>query len=174
MIYIRKHPKGFKICSKCKICKPRSEFHFSQKKKGWLKADCKVCRSEENYNPLSNRHTPPEVRRQHGLERRRKWYRLNFSKKPEKYRKYVIDRRARLKNAEGFYTETQWLDKLKYYGFKCIYCLRPITIDSATKDHKIPLIKGGANWIANIAPACQRCNSGKRDNYSFEYKPKYL
>lgn len=41
----------------------------------------------------------------------------------------------------------------------CFYCGQEAT----TIDHVIPISKGGISSIDNCVPACNRCNSGKRD-----------
>lgn len=159
-----------KWCPSCSLYKLRTDFHKGGR---WLKSKCKNCRAKENYNPSSNRHTPPQIRYENHLAYRKKWYKSKFEENPETFRTYGINRRARLRSAEGTFTHTQWLNKLELYGYKCAYCYKDLTLDEATKDHKIPLAKGGTNWIANIVPACFRCNSGKCDTLYSEYRPKY-
>lgn len=165
----RKHQDDkTKQCTKCLKVKLRSEFHYSKKDRGWLKPECKECRSQENFNPLSNRHTSPEKRRENSLKRKRSWYKKWMSIDPDKFRIYGEKRRSLKIGAKGSFTKTQWLDKFKYYGYRCVYCLRELDIKNVTKDHRIPLSKGGTNWIANIAPACHYCNSGKCDSLHYE------
>lgn len=60
----------------------------------------------------------------------------------------------------GNHTRAQWLQLLAEHGFMCVYC----GVQRATsKDHIIPISKGGSNAIENIAPACLACNSSKGD-----------
>lgn len=168
----RKHRvAGYKQCTDCGILKLRSEFHFSKKINNWLKPKCKKCRAKENYNPLSNRNTPIEIRKQKEKDRRRKFYQMDFKRNKEKYRLYTLNRRALLEKAEGSFSKEEWLKKLEELNYLCCYCKRKLTIKTATKDHEKPLSKGGSNWIINIVPACHQCNSGKRD--SLFYFPKY-
>lgn len=42
----------------------------------------------------------------------------------------------------------------------CFYCKKSLK-RSCTKDHYIPLAKGGENKIENIVLACQKCNVAK-------------
>ena len=58
-------------------------------------------------------------------------------------------------------TEKQWIFSLKYFNYKCCYCLD--SKDSLTKDHLVPLAKGGQFVAENIVPCCQSCNSSKKD-----------
>lgn len=61
-------------------------------------------------------------------------------------------------------TAREWIDILKQYKFKCAYCGKEFTLfDKATKDHVIPISKGGDNIKENIVPACKSCNSKKHD-----------
>lgn len=155
--------KDKKKCTRCDKIKPRKEFHWSNKKANIRKAKCKQCRSELNYNPLSNRNVPLEIRKLRRLKKKREWYKEAFLKNPYKFRKYTIQRRVRIKKANGFYTNDDWQEKIKYYGSRCVYCGIALSLKEITTDHKIPLSKGGSNWLSNLAPACHQCNSGKRD-----------
>lgn len=77
----------------------------------------------------------------------------------------------RKSSAEGKHTRKQWLDKLSNHD-KCPKCLRawhsiPPRPNKRykfvwTKDHIIPLIRGGKDEIGNIQPLCYQCNFGKR------------
>lgn len=65
-------------------------------------------------------------------------------------------------------TQKEWEFALKYFDFRCAYCDCDISgVDpksrkaKATKDHIVPLEKGGKMDRFNIIPACQKCNSAK-------------
>jgi hypothetical protein len=45
----------------------------------------------------------------------------------------------------------------------CRWCLCPLTQDSATTDHLVPLSRGGSNDWDNLCLACAKCNQ-QRDN----------
>lgn len=68
-------------------------------------------------------------------------------------------RHARKLNALGTFTIREWEEKKKEFDYCCAIC----GTDEAklTKDHIIPLTKGGSNFISNIQPLCQSCNSRK-------------
>jgi 5-methylcytosine-specific restriction endonuclease McrA len=50
-------------------------------------------------------------------------------------------------------------------GFKCAYCGKRLTLNTATKDHVIPESKGGKTNMLNLVAACKPCNS-RKDNFS--------
>lgn len=61
-------------------------------------------------------------------------------------------------------TAGEWIDILMEYKFKCAYCGKEFTLfNRETKDHVIPISKGGNNTKENIVPACRSCNSRKHD-----------
>ncbi len=71
-------------------------------------------------------------------------------------------RRAILKNIINTLTAQEWLDILEAYNYRCAYCDVEFEIENMpTKDHVIPLTKGGHNTKENIIPACHSCNSKK-------------
>ena len=65
------------------------------------------------------------------------------------------------------HTELEWKIKLMEFNQRCAYCG---TTGKMTKDHITPVSRGGSDKIFNIVPACQKCNSSKRDGDT----PKWL
>lgn len=64
------------------------------------------------------------------------------------------------------FTHAQWEAKQAAYDYRCAYC--PPTcwectreLHKLTKDHVIPVTKGGAHTDLNIVPACSSCNARK-------------
>ena len=47
------------------------------------------------------------------------------------------------------------------WGWKCAYCDRELTEDTATIDHVLPKHKGGQNVKHNMVCCCGRCNKNK-------------
>ena len=68
-------------------------------------------------------------------------------------------RRSRELSAEGNHTTEEWIALLQRYEYRCAYCGADGPLEP---DHRIPLARGGTNFIENILPACRRCNSRKR------------
>lgn len=52
-------------------------------------------------------------------------------------------------------------EALKSQGGKCHYCKCPITLETATADHKWPRARDGWTTQENIAAACADCNFAK-------------
>lgn len=68
-------------------------------------------------------------------------------------------RKERMFVAGGYHREWEWLLLKEQYNNTCPACgdnEKPLT-----KDHIIPISKGGSNNIENIQPLCKRCNSKK-------------
>jgi 5-methylcytosine-specific restriction endonuclease McrA len=64
----------------------------------------------------------------------------------------------------GTHTLEEWLSRLAEYKNRCAYCQRRGTkAEPLTRDHKIPITKGGTDFIDNVVPACRSCNSAKKD-----------
>ena len=56
-------------------------------------------------------------------------------------------------------TKEQWEFIKEIFRNRCAYCGK--RQKRLTKDHIIPVSKGGAHTIENIVPACKSCNSKK-------------
>ena len=95
----------------------------------------------------------------------KRWQKSN----PDKV-KIIHKRKAfRKRNAEGNFTLKEWNAKLEEYNYKCAYCGCELSSDTITVDHRIPLSRGGTNYIGNLVPACKSCNSKKHTKTSEEY-----
>lgn len=80
-------------------------------------------------------------------------------------------RRARKMGNGGNHTYAEWEMLKASCGWCCAYCgCRP---NRLSKDHKIPLARGGSDDIANIAPACLPCNRRKHAKTADEFKQEF-
>lgn len=74
-------------------------------------------------------------------------------------------RLARMIQTEDLYglqpqSKKRWRQLLKLLGSVCLKCgAEPIT-----RDHIVPIARGGLNHPANLQPLCRRCNGRKGDN----------
>ena len=70
-------------------------------------------------------------------------------------------RRARKHGADATLTATEWTEIRATAKGRCYYCRKKVA--KLTRDHVIPLSKGGQHTRLNIVAACQSCNSKKHD-----------
>ena len=56
------------------------------------------------------------------------------------------------------------------YNFCCVICGAEFCFSELTRDHILPTSKGGCDYIWNIQPACESCNSEKGRLYR-DYRP---
>lgn len=152
-----------KVCRKCGVLKPRTEYYRAPRMGDGLNAQCKMCiiRTVKTYQ--STRKRVPNSSRQ--------WHR----KHPEIARARKIAGRARAVGAVGRFTGKELLAKFEFHGWRCYLCKAVLpTFASAHAEHRKPLEKGGSNWIANIAPSCFRCNSRKHTYSESQYRYRAL
>ena len=102
-------------------------------------------------------------------EQQRLWY-LSHRSKPgnvEKWNERVRRRKLKEKGIEPAHTTKEWKALLAKYEYRCYYCGVKITKEEGqnrlTRDHYIPISKGGSDKIENIVPSCKSCNGRKAD-----------
>ena len=97
-----------------------------------------------------------------GIEKRRQYtHKKRVNKHYKQIRSDATKRRTVRKNAVvSDLTEKEWGRTLALFGGRCAYCGADGKI---TRDHIIPLIKGGGYTATNIIPCCTSCNSRKHD-----------
>ena len=89
---------------------------------------------------------------------------------PASHAHVAAARRAREFAAPGKHTLSEWLALLERCNFRCAYCGEQS--GRLTRDHDVPLIRGGSHAIANIRPACARCNSKKGRRTGDEFRAR--
>lgn len=157
--------RRFREENKQKIQTSKRRYRNENKETTRARARARWARFANELNSKRNRSrwaNPEKIR-----ERNRRYYERNKEtcKLNSKYQ--GIKRRARKHGAQGCFSVNDWNSKLKYHGYRCYIC----GIDGVmlTQDHKIPLARGGSNWIANIGPACDSCNKKKHQRTIKEY-----
>jgi 5-methylcytosine-specific restriction endonuclease McrA len=76
--------------------------------------------------------------------------------------KYLKRFRKLIENG-GSHTTSQWKELCVRHNHTCLGCGRKEPEIKLTRDHIIPLSKGGNDTIENIQPLCVSCNSSKKD-----------
>lgn len=167
-----------KRCPKCKTEKMASQFSKSSGRYDGLQEICKECHSEyrrqyyqrnkEKERELSNKWRSDNIDRSREITRRAAERRrrerpeavaTNRRRYYEKHASEIIGRvRERRLGVERIHTEGEWEDLCLKCGNKCLRCGREGPL---TRDHVIPISRGGSDHISNIQPLCQRCNDSK-------------
>ena len=93
----------------------------------------------------------------------------------KQYIRYHHQRRKALVRSGGELTINTILKvhkkNIKKYGIlTCIYCMKKLTNEKATLEHKLPLARGGSNNIRNLDIACVSCNSRKKNRTEKEFR----
>lgn len=93
---------------------------------------------------------------------------------PEVVRALSRKRKMRIRGARGSHTEQEWQILLAVYDNLCRYCRVRLTKHNRSRDHRIPIARGGTDGIKNIVPACRSCNSRKHLSTEKEYVKRLL
>jgi hypothetical protein len=107
---------------------------------------------------------------QNGKSVSRRWRHKNIEKILSWNRKRMLKK----KGVKGYHTLTEWNELKKKHQYKCMKCgilekellkkWKNTNFTKLTRDHIIPISKGGTDYITNILPLCVSCNSKKKDN----------
>ena len=85
----------------------------------------------------------------------------------ERARAYQRAADERRRAAHGSFSADEWLALVASLSGRCAYCG---AIGNLEADHRVPLSRGGAGDIANILPACVRCNRRKFNKTEAQFR----
>ena len=164
-----------KVCSKCKIEKPGSEFSKCAAKKDGLHPHCKPC--VVNYR-VENRDLLREKRAEH-YAANKDYYAAYRSARLERYASFSAvyraanqekivtknrNRRAMKSKAEGRHAAADIRAIFSAQSGLCANCQTKLFKSGKQKyhvDHIMPLALGGSNWPTNLQCLCPSCNLSK-------------
>ena len=125
---------------------------------------CIKCDKQSSARPFRKarycRNCYMKILSQNGKER---WNWKGGISKTKEYKSHhdKLKRDKRRRNAVGSYTLAEWEATKMKFRYMCLCCKRSEPEIKLTRDHVIPLIKGGLNTIENIQPLCRSCNNRK-------------
>lgn len=158
------------------LYRPRCKGCYRQQDTEWRNANRELIRKRSKQYSKTYKEKHPDASsqinrryRETHLEERRKYGRDYWKAHPEKSRQLCSRRRARLVKASGHHSLDQWMARVEFFGWRCVYCCELLTSETLSKDHMIPLSRGGSDWASNLAPACGSCNSRKYNRTFLEY-----
>lgn len=186
-----KKPKGFQ---KGHTLSEESKKKISEKLSKKIKFNCDFCGKENQDKPSSyarkkkhfcNKNCYADYRREYySIEEHNNYQgvRKSGESKQVYHRRYAKNnpdiiahlkarRYAREKGAIGNHSLEEWNLLKESYGNNCVSCGQNKFL---TKDHIIPLSKGGTDFIENIQPLCRSCNSQKHTKIIIFENPELL
>jgi 5-methylcytosine-specific restriction endonuclease McrA len=180
-----------KRCSTCRQDLPWGAFCADKRALDGKQARCKEC---TNLYHFERRRQFPERYRRYArvayhanheaeLAKRKAWVKANPEKhKASRQRYYEKNREAivakaietvhrrRDQRGDGRLSIAEWREILDAHGHRCAYCQRQTKL---TRDHVVPLSRGGRHVAANIVPACKRCNVSKSSRLLSEWRVRW-
>lgn len=144
-------------CDYCGNEKEEKQSHYKKKKRHFCNTEC-YSNFRRELMPLSEQNAYKGVRKDG--ESKQVYHRNYVKRHPDLISHLKARRYARERNAKGSHSLIEWqLLKIAYEN-KCAFCGENKKL---TKDHVIPLSKGGSDFIENIQPLCKNCNSKKHN-----------
>lgn len=144
-------------CDYCGVENEEKESHYKRKKRHFCNMQC-YSKFRKEKLPFNEQNSFKGVRKE---GESRQVYHRNYCARHKANIAHLKARRyAREKGAIGSHSLKEWQNLKSIFNQKCAKCGEDKKL---TKDHIIPLSKGGSDYIENIQPLCKNCNSKKHN-----------
>lgn len=150
-------PEDVRRCAICGEVLPKTDENFRSYERtrggrSWIQwaSYCRPCESKKNKENQYAKYDEYAIKR-----------RLWASKHRDELNEYARQRRVLANSNGGKLHGDQWEETKDYFDGCCAYCGKKT--DKLTRDHFIPITKGGSWDATNIVPACKSCNSSKNN-----------
>ena len=196
--YFNKKKGGkYGLNSKCKKCRKKyyqeNKEHIAERKRQYYKDNKETLAERNRQYREANKEAEAErckqwreANKEAIAEYNRQYYKDNKEARAEQSRRYYqspqgqvvafnkSNRRRAKEQAQGRgITKEQWLECMKFFGFRCAYSGEYLggkdNQSIRSLDHIVPLNKGGANEIWNVIPMIKSLNSSKNDKNMLEW-----
>jgi hypothetical protein len=149
-----------KICNRCKLEKPLSEFHKDKSKKDGYGTLCKDCKNKANSLYSMTDKGIARLKRYRQTEKYKEANRNRSNSLSGKYNSYK--RNAKRRNIEFNLTKEQFT---QYWQLPCSYC------GSKVKRVGLDRINNNKGYdLDNVVPCCATCNYMKLDLTQKQFK----
>lgn len=144
-------------CHNCGVDAYDKVSHYNRKKRHFCSMRC-YAEFRKNSLPMEEQHAYKGIRK---VGESKQVYHRNYVKNnPDVISNLKANRYARERGAKGSHSLQEWNNVKANYNNRCAFCGMEKKL---TKDHIIPISKGGTNYISNIQPLCRNCNSKKHN-----------
>lgn len=150
-------------CDMCGMLSSESPSHYKKKKRHFCSMSC-YSEFRKKKMSIEEQNAYKDIRK--NGESKQVYHKRYCKNNPDVIAHLKARRYAKEKNAEGSHTLEEWNRLKDSCGNVCVFCGSD---EKLTKDHIIPLSKGGSDYIENIQPLCKSCNS-KKHNHIYENK----
>jgi 5-methylcytosine-specific restriction endonuclease McrA len=164
-----------KRCTDCGDVKDsEKDFYKAAGYRDGIMSRCKSCHlTRSKTNAKQNRDKVNARRRARAADRdnpavvaerdkRNQWLRAHPQQRMAAKRRH----RARKYGSGGRHTEAEWAALCELTGHRCARCKEKKPL---SRDHIVPLSRGGSDDITNIQPLCRECNSKKCNREAINY-----
>lgn len=160
---VRANERARRARTKEKVKAYRAAHYALNKERLRAKVNAYRARNRDRINAKekASRAANPQYKAQ-AVARTIAWVKAN----PERHLEHSNRRRALKIAAEGSHSLAEWAALQEKCGHRCACCGAAKRL---TRDHIVPLSRGGSDWIENIQPLCKSCNCAKRDRHAINY-----
>jgi len=143
-----------RVVKYCRVC--GKELHIKQSHAGIEGTYCSTACMAEGYSTVLIGAANPNYR--HGMANTNEYRRASSS-----------DQRSSRFNAIGTYSAKDIVSMMHHQNGECAACGKSLKAGYEV-DHRVPLSRGGSNYVGNLQLLCTHCNRAKHNKFVIEFR----